>query len=83
MLSPARAYDIASNWGSYMNDGDPGAVFYSFRFNDARPDTEDHRAKCIAYTKHLIIGNYGTPADQVELEALRDFFTSTKLRIPT
>ncbi len=49
-----RAYVIASDYGSFLHNADRGACFYAFRFNDGRPDSEQHRAKCIAYTRHLI-----------------------------
>ena len=55
MISPARAYTIASSWGSLVRSGDPGAIFYSFSSDDAIPENEDHRARLIAYTKQCQI----------------------------
>lgn len=49
MLTAVEAYAIASEWGSYLNSSDPGACFYSFYINDARPQDETHRALCLAY----------------------------------
>lgn len=43
MLTPKQAYEIASQWGSYMNASDPGAIFYSFHVDDGRPNDEAHR----------------------------------------
>lgn len=51
MISSAEAYGIASQWGSYMSDGDPGAVFYSLAADDARPSDFEHRRALLAYTR--------------------------------
>lgn len=79
IISPAGAFLIASQWGSYMRNGDPGAVFYSFKLNDARPIDEDHRVACIAYTDDCLskvdpTGSDEDVADHAALSALRDFF---------
>ncbi len=52
-MTPARAYEIASPWGSYIHATDPGACLYGFRFNDGRPANERHRRACIAYVKDM------------------------------
>lgn len=49
MLAAHQAYSIASQWGSYMSDGDPGSCFYAFHFEDGRPVNEEHRARCLTY----------------------------------
>lgn len=49
MITKERAYAIASSWGSYMHNTDPGACFYSFKLNDGRPITEKHRTECLRY----------------------------------
>lgn len=51
IISPEEACDIASSWGSYMNAGDPGAIFYSFPPGDARPASPDHRMALVTYTR--------------------------------
>jgi hypothetical protein len=51
LMSPREAYELASQWGSYMRDGDPGAVFYSFSALDATPQGSEHRAQLLTYTK--------------------------------
>ena len=79
MLTPAQAYDIASDWGSFIRSGDPGAVFYTFRFGDARPDSESHRRQCLAYLADLLGRGLSDDARR-ELRALRAFFKSTGLR---
>ena len=48
--TPAEAYAIASQWGSLVRSGDPGAVFYSFPFEDARPQSPDHRLALLRWT---------------------------------
>jgi hypothetical protein len=53
-MTPHQAYVIASQWGSYINTGDPGACFYGFKFNDGRPKDELNRGLCLAYTQSLI-----------------------------
>lgn len=48
-MNRRQAYQVASQWGSYMRSGDPGACFYGFKPDDGRPQTETHRQQCIAY----------------------------------
>lgn len=93
MLTPSHAYDIASQWGSYMRAGDPGAVFYSFPTADARPQNEDHRAALLAYTDSLLKYTqariHGTSrlgkrradlqSQFLELTELREFFATFPL----
>lgn len=52
-LNPAAAYRIASDWGSYLHNSDPGACLYGFRAGDGRPVSEFHRAQCLAYLATL------------------------------
>jgi hypothetical protein len=54
MLTEQEAYYIASQWGSYMRIGDPGACFYGFHVDDARPVDENHRQLCLAHTDTVI-----------------------------
>lgn len=79
VLTPAQAYDVASSWGSFIRAGDPGAVFYTFRPGDARPDSERHRRQCLDYLADLL-GRGLSDAARRELRALRAFFKSTGLR---
>lgn len=51
MLTPRQAYRIASQWGSYMHAGDPGACFCAFHLDDARPVSERHRKACLSWIK--------------------------------
>lgn len=79
LLTPSEAFEIASQWGSYMRDGDPGAIFYSFPLNDARPQGDDHRAACLAYTDDLLSGLKADDVeDLAELTALRAFFATVR-----
>lgn len=88
-MTPAQAYTIASQWGSYVRAGDPGACFYSFHGNDARPIHEAHRQACLDYTFGLIKDlrddtpdadiDAETAADIAELRALWDYFTTAPL----
>lgn len=79
MISASAAAMIASQWGSYMTAGDPGAVFYSLMANDARPEDADHRAALIAYTDDLL-ANFPAAADDMSDEELADFAALTALR---
>lgn len=79
MLTPRQAYDLASSWGSFVRAGDPGAVFYSFRPGDARPNDEGHRRQCLIYVGDLIRQGVSDAAAR-ELRALRAFFKHTGLR---
>lgn len=79
LLTPSEAFEIASQWGSYIRAGDPGAIFYTFPLNDARPQGDDHRAACLAYTDDLLTGlEDGDVEDRAELTALRAFFATVR-----
>jgi hypothetical protein len=54
-MTPRRAYEIASQWGSFNAIGDPGACFYSFPVNDGRPVDAAHRAECLAYLETRLL----------------------------
>lgn len=49
-MKPIEAWEFAASWGSYMNDGDPGACMYGFS-EDCRPQSEEHRQACVDYMK--------------------------------
>lgn len=51
---PERAFEIASSWGSYMNDCDPGKVFYTFPYDKALVISEAHRAMLLEYGQHCL-----------------------------
>jgi hypothetical protein len=71
-LTPAEAFIIASQWGSFNAVGDPGGCFYAFSLNDARPRSESHRQQCLAWISHCRAGC--DPADIDELDRLEAFF---------
>jgi hypothetical protein len=54
MITRERAFEIASQWGSYISVGDLGACFYSFYLNDATPTNPTHQQACIEYTLDLL-----------------------------
>lgn len=76
LIDPREAYNIASQWGSYMNASDPGAAFYTFKSGDATPRGENHRAQLLAYTESLLASDDLESDDREELESLKAFFTS-------
>lgn len=51
ILAPEEAYAIASQWGSLVSSGDPGAIFYTFPVDDARPQNSEHRKALVEYTR--------------------------------
>lgn len=77
-LTPAAAYRIASDWGSYLHNSDPGACFYAFHKDDGRPVSEEHRAQCLRYASDLF-GRVETKAAKRELAALERWFSSAPL----
>ena len=79
MLTPREAYAFASSWGSYVAADDPGRVFYTFRPNDARPDSERHRRQCLDYLASLLTSGLSAAA-VADLRRLRQFFKHTGLR---
>ena len=78
MLTASQAYTLASQWGSYISAGDPGACFYSFHQGDARPVDEPHRAACLAYLE-MLLARTPESIDRVELRWLAKWFTSAPL----
>jgi hypothetical protein len=74
LMSPREAYELASQWGSYMRDGDPGAVFYSFSASDATPNGPEHRAQLLTYTESLLALPDLDADDRADLEKLKLFF---------
>ena len=85
MLTPAKAYDIASQWVSYRHAGDPGACFYGFYFRDGRPVSDPHRTRCLKYTAALLGVEHGRPItlrrkrDIDQLRKLYQFFSFAPL----
>lgn len=90
MITPQQAYEIASQWGSYSSSKDPGRVFYTFAPGDARPQSESHRAWCLAHTEQCIriatarsrqIGTApDADVDVDDLLQLRQFFHHSPLK---
>lgn len=54
LINKQRAYEIASQWGSYISSGDPGACFYGFKVADGRPQNQEHRHDCLNYIDNLL-----------------------------
>lgn len=74
LLDPREAYEIASQWGSFMHAGDPGAAFYTFKRDDAQPQGERHRRQLLDYTESLLARSDLDAADRADLERLKLFF---------
>lgn len=83
-LTHARAAEIAAAWGSYMNAGDPGAIFYTFPADGTAPKwDENDRAAALSYCDSCLwqarrAGSGPTDAaavakDVADLEALRRY----------
>lgn len=82
MITAKTAARIASQWGSFMTSGDPGACFYGFHIDDGRPQDEDHRQACIAYTETLLTeqrADESEPGNVAELESLLEWFKGCPL----
>lgn len=82
MITAKTAARIASQWGSMMTSGDPGACFYGFHIDDGRPQDEDHRQVCIAYTESLLTAQRADedePGNVAELESLLEWFKGCPL----
>jgi hypothetical protein len=47
-FTPEQAWEYASQWGSMMTNGDPGACMYGFTEN-CRPQSEAHRQEVIGW----------------------------------
>lgn len=70
VISPKEAYEIASTWGSFVHTDDPGRSFYTFPFEDARPQNVEHRKSLIDYTRKCMEGGQ----DLENLRKLEMFF---------
>jgi hypothetical protein len=77
-LTPREAYELASDYGSFIRAGDPGACFYGFYFSDGRPVSETHRQQCLSYVRRLLV-EMDAPARR-DLRRLKTFFHLTELR---
>lgn len=82
-LSNYEAWLFAASWGSYMNDGDPGACFYGF---DERflVQSEGHRKACLKHVEHCKARILSDPdrydEDEMEqMEALVVAFQEAKI----
>lgn len=48
-MNARQAFGAASQYGSYLRAGDPGACMYAFFFDDGRPVSGEHRAQVLAW----------------------------------
>lgn len=77
MITKERAFALASQWGSFIAAGDPGACMYGFYANDGRPVSERHRMECLRYLRQC---KPDTVKDGVELLQLIRFLANCPLR---
>ena len=75
MLTASGAYQVISQWGSYIHGSDPGQCFYGFHPNDGRPVHEGHRLQCLAYLDGRLLP-VAAGRDLVTLQSLRAWFTT-------
>lgn len=80
LISPAKAYRIASQYGSYIDNSDPGACMYAFFHADGRPITEEHRGNCLRWLRSLPVAC--TKHDERERLQLIRFLANSPLRKP-
>jgi len=80
-MTPREFWLAAAEWGSYLNDWDPGACLYGF---DERGtvQSEQHRADCIAWidgpcrkaaTANIAAGDPSARGDHEQLDELRAY----------
>lgn len=80
MITPARAYEIASQWASYCSAGP--VPFVALHTSDGTPVSPGHQEACIDYTIRLLAN--ATEVDRSDLIALLYFFDQTAPRdLPT
>lgn len=82
-LTPSEAFAVASQYGSYMRAGDPGAIFYSFYAGDGRPVSEEHRAalvEAVGAKLERALSQEPGDYDADELAALLAFFETSELQ---
>lgn len=73
IISTAQAASIASQWGSYMNDGDPGAIFYTFP-DKGRPDWSAEDRDRMINQIDLRLDDMGAHPDFIETDDQRDLW---------
>lgn len=81
-MTPKDAWLYAASWGSYVHNGDPGAVMYGFS-EDCRPQSEKHRQAVIEYCQECrqsILENPDMYDDENELEVMDAFIGFIKER---
>lgn len=76
LISKESAFAFASQWGSFMHAGDPGACMYGFHHNDGRPVSEAHRLDCLRW---LRARRADTAIDEQQLVQLIRFIAYTPL----
>jgi hypothetical protein len=79
LITQKRAYAIASSWGSYLSNSDPGACFYGFRADDGRPVSEAHRVQCLTYGRRLLNLERLGAKDRRELHQLVRFHANCEV----
>lgn len=77
LITKERAYWLASQWGSFKHELDPGACMYGFYANDGRPVSEVHRAQVLDWLRGR---RADTAKDKRELRQLIRFMTDAPLR---
>jgi hypothetical protein len=77
LITKERAYTLASQRGSFINAGDPGACMYAFHVGDGRPVTEAHRLQCLRW---LRTRRADTAKDEREMFQLIRFMANAPLR---
>lgn len=80
-LTARKAYEIVSQWGSYMRDGDPGAVFYTFSGDKVVVQDREHQRQLLAYTDACM--RTAKPKQRTELQLLRDYFETACVPEPS
>jgi hypothetical protein len=78
-LTPSEAYAIASQWGSYIRNGDPGACFYCFHPDDGRPIDDGHRADVLAQIDVRLARPRLSAGDRRDLKRLAGYIRTAPL----
>ena len=80
-LSPVTAWGYAAQWGSYVRDGDPGAVMYTFD-EHFRFANETHRQALIDYIDDHCLPIARERRSTRDINMLRRLRRTAELAIP-
>ena len=70
ILSNDQLLSVCAQWGSYMNDSDPGTCMYGFSGGDSSFQDKEHALEVLCYVTTVLIDRADNGEDAIELESI-------------